>query len=363
MDSGVRAVTTQPFVGPTNGPATIPRLLWLDALRTLSAFAVVWIHVSGEILMKHPDAASRDWWIGNIASASVRWAVPVFVMISGGLILPRAVEQSISEFYQQRIPRLCVPLLFWSAAFVVYSVMQDGFSVKGILLGFLRGAPYYHLWFIFMLAGLYITAPFVARLTASLSKRHLWIMILGGCLVFSLHEGLATVRGSGEHNDVFNQWIAYVPYFVAGHLMMSAPPLGRKLSWIFLLVLSVTAISIAVGVLLPILGVPRSWDLMYGYLNPFVAASAFSVFQLFHSLNINKRLAKILSRVSVITLGVYLVHPFWIEIAYSYGLSPTAPVFGTPGLGILATSTLVFLLSLFTCILIRLLPMGRRLVT
>lgn len=363
MDSNTRATGAVPFVEPEVERLTSPRLAWLDALRTLSAFAVVWLHVSAGVVDSYPRASLTDWWIGNIADASVRWAVPVFVMISGGLILPRAGGQSISEFYRRRILRLCVPLFFWSAAFVFYAGLQGGFSAKGILLGFLRGAPYYHLWFIFMLVGLYMAAPFLARLATSVSKRELWFMVLGGYLLLSLHEGLCTIRESVEHNDVFIQWIAYLPYFVAGYLMLSTSPFGKRRNWIILFLFSVAAISIGTGILLPILGAPRSWTVMYGYLNPFVAVSAFSVFQIFHSLNISEQLANILSKISIVTLGIYLVHPFWINVAYTWGLSPAAAAFGTPALGIFAISSFVFLLSFLTCVLIRLAPMGRRLVT
>lgn len=66
--------------------------LWnLDILRIVSIAAVVIIHTASQYLGKL-DVTSPYWEIFNFYDGIVRWAVPVFVMISGALFLNPAKE-------------------------------------------------------------------------------------------------------------------------------------------------------------------------------------------------------------------------------------------------------------------------------
>ncbi|MBK9746196.1 MAG: acyltransferase family protein [Chloroflexi bacterium] len=135
------------------------RTLWLDRLRLLATFTVVLLHVSAASVM-----GSRDlqWWIGNIADSFTRWAVPTFVMITGALLLRTPLEVSPTTFYRRRLGRILLPLIFWSVLYTLWSTVRSGaYDWQTLLIRFLTGNPYFHMWYIFMLVGLYLVAPFV----------------------------------------------------------------------------------------------------------------------------------------------------------------------------------------------------------
>jgi surface polysaccharide O-acyltransferase-like enzyme len=339
------------------------RFVWLDALRVLAALAVIWLHVAANVVTTNPNPASLDWWIGNLADAGVRWSVPVFVMISGGLLLPRARDQSVIAFYRRRIPRIGIPLLFWSAVYSFYAWMRFGSSPTRLLVKFVLGEPFYHLWFLFALAGLYLAAPFIARSMGAMSRPQLWAATIGSYLLFSLHEGLLAVQGKVGHDDAFSLWLPYVPYFVAGSLIIAAPARGRRSFWMVCLAGSVGVIALATGVLVPVLGGPRSWTLMYGYLNPFVATSSVSVVFLGQAARYGAGVAAVISKIAPVTLGIYVLHPFWIDFAAACGLTPLAPELWSPAVGIPVVSLFVTVLSYVSCVVLRALPGGRHLVT
>src|SRR5216117_2766854 len=65
-------------------------LLWIEQARGAAALAVVILHVSAGVVRGVSDVTSAAWWIGNIVDSAMRWCVPVFVMISGALLLDPA---------------------------------------------------------------------------------------------------------------------------------------------------------------------------------------------------------------------------------------------------------------------------------
>ncbi|MDQ6971139.1 MAG: acyltransferase family protein, partial [Mariprofundaceae bacterium] len=84
-------------------------MIWLDNSRVLAVFAVILVHVSDGFVSHYP-MGSEYWWIGNIYDSAVRWCVPVFVMISGALLLDPAKHENLNTFYRKRFSRICIPI-------------------------------------------------------------------------------------------------------------------------------------------------------------------------------------------------------------------------------------------------------------
>lgn len=341
-----------------NGTRTNARIPWIDALRVVAAFGVVQLHVTF-VVIRESNAASVDWWIGNFADASFCWCVPVFVMISGGLLLPKAGSTSLIEFYQRRFTRISLPVAFWSVFFIVFTWGISGqVDLRGTAEALLLGRPYSHMWFLFALVGLYAIAPFLAVFLSAATRKVAWGAVVVGFVIFSLHDMLSLIRG--WRPDVFVLWMPYVPYFLAGHLIIREDrPLFSRRFAAPVFVFSVILIALLAGLLVPILQ-ERSWRVMYAYLNPLVILSSISVICIAHSSSGTIVDNALIRRVSPLMLGVYVVHPVWIEALGRMGISP---VHLSPIVGIPACSLAVFVLSLLSCWLIAWVPLGRRLVT
>ena len=81
------------------------RVNWIDNVRILAVFFVIWLHVSGPVVVNQPDVASFNWWVGNVADAMSRWCVPLFVMASGALLLSKSLYLEPIVFYKRRFMR------------------------------------------------------------------------------------------------------------------------------------------------------------------------------------------------------------------------------------------------------------------
>lgn len=64
-------------------------------MRVIASLAVVAIHVSAPIVLSFNIVGKGAWWFGNFVDSTSRWAVPIFVMISGVLLLDSRKDEPI----------------------------------------------------------------------------------------------------------------------------------------------------------------------------------------------------------------------------------------------------------------------------
>ena len=144
------------------------RIDYLDALRTVACFTVVMLHVAA-LNTYNLDFRCREWNIFMCYESIVNWAVPMFVMISGAVMLEK--EYSYKRVWG-KCGRIAVLFIAWSAVYLAFD-----FAVYGIetyknaiwLQVLLQG--HYHMWFLIMLFGLYLIVPLVKAATTK--REHL----------------------------------------------------------------------------------------------------------------------------------------------------------------------------------------------
>ena len=95
------------------------RIVWADLVRFIAIFMVICIHCSDPFNVS-PEARSNpeyNLW-GSIYGAFLRPCVPLFVMLTGMLLLP--VEQEIGQFYKKRMLRVVIPFIVWSLLYNLF---------------------------------------------------------------------------------------------------------------------------------------------------------------------------------------------------------------------------------------------------
>ena len=147
------------------------RYYCFDFLRVVGAFAVIVIHVAASKWYT-TDIHTFEWETMNFYDSIVRWAVPVFVMISGALFLSRDIP--VRKIYSKYIYRIFMAFLFWSFVYAAHEYMKNRDIIKAAG-HFLKG--HYHMWFLYMIAGLYMIVPFVKRIAESESLTKYFIVL------------------------------------------------------------------------------------------------------------------------------------------------------------------------------------------
>lgn len=100
----------------------------------------------------------------------VRWCVPVFVMISGALFLSRDVP-NFKVIYSKYVFRMVLAFITWS----IFYALSDSLSGKDFFMTVIKG--HYHMWFILMIAGLYMSLPFIKCVVMNDSNARYFIVI------------------------------------------------------------------------------------------------------------------------------------------------------------------------------------------
>ncbi|MEN3113299.1 acyltransferase [Uliginosibacterium paludis] len=265
----------------------------LEGLRSQAAAAVVALHAAALQLGLTPRADSPDWWAANLLDSATRWCVPVFVMISGALLLGRADPPA--DFLRRRLGRLLPLLLVWSLLYLgLQALTTPGWQPAHAWQAFLRGTPWYHLWYLCMLPGLYLLMPLLQRLLTGFSG---WKLPLVAILLLSLISWMLPPAASAWWRAP-----AFLAPCVAGLLLQRAwlahEPVRRLSTALAWPVFGLTTAGIA------LMAARGDSAVAYDYANPLVLLQAAAVF--LQGLGGTGRWRQ---KLAPLSLGIYLIHP------------------------------------------------------
>lgn len=96
---------------------TKDRIFYFDFLRCFAILAVIACHVFATVVVKKNLFGSEFWFYSLFLNSLRDIGVPLFVMISGALLLNR--KESLVKFIEKRMKRVVVPYVFWMFMFVI----------------------------------------------------------------------------------------------------------------------------------------------------------------------------------------------------------------------------------------------------
>lgn len=136
------------------------RVAFADLLRVFGILAVIVLSLTG-VRIEHVAVSTQAWWVLNLYDGLTRWCVPVFVMLSGMFMLDPKNGMPLSKLFFRNGLRILLCLMFWGGVYAVVSYMTAGgrFTWHGLwnaILSALRGNTHYHLWFLYIILGLYL---------------------------------------------------------------------------------------------------------------------------------------------------------------------------------------------------------------
>ena len=108
-----------PYIMEQSNQMNNERLDYLDALRTLACFAVVMLHVTAANTY-HVEFRSQEWNIFMFYESVVNWAVPMFVMISGSVLLGK--EYNYHSIFH-KVLRVAMIFFIWSAIYLISDLL------------------------------------------------------------------------------------------------------------------------------------------------------------------------------------------------------------------------------------------------
>lgn len=157
--------------------------IWADRLRNIAIVMVVAIHVAAPVAHAPIDLNTLWWWAGNFWDSLSRPGVPLFVMLSGFLLLGK--DYPLTDFLKRRFSRVMIPALFWMGVYSLYGHIANNSpaTVWDMMHNIIVRPVHYHLWFIYLIIGLYLVYPILRAWVRTASEqdfRYFFIMCMIG---------------------------------------------------------------------------------------------------------------------------------------------------------------------------------------
>ena len=330
----------------------------LDYLRVFASVAIILLHVATQN-MNYVELAGTEWNIYNICNGVSRWGVPVFVMMSGALFIPREIPTK--TLYKKYISRMAIAYVVWSAFYAIVDpigipIFTEGYkiSITEIMGNFISGAV--HLWFLPMIIGLYMCIPLIKQLTKNDSLiKYFLLLSFVFCFIKTQTELVVTNLLSGSVQTIFenvntlfknfniNLVLGFTSYFILGFYLNKTE--------INILIYILGVIGLVSTILLNLAAsknAGKSLETFYSAYSINVILMAIAVFVWFkYNAKGNDKLNKIIVKLSKYSFGAFLVHIFILKVLHTFGIQSTNfhPVLSVPSITIF-TAIASYLISL-----------------
>lgn len=339
------------------------RVGYFERLRLLAMLGVILIHGSAlylEELAAGGQALGAAWHLANLLDSFSRFSVPVFLMITGALLLPREDSLSLSVIGRRRIPRVAVPLLFWSAVYILLqTAMVKDYRPLEAVKNLLSTPAEDHLWYLYALIAVYLLLPLLRLLVKHAPRRIILYTLLLWAVFSSLWRAAAGLLPALQLPSYANLDIlgGYAGYVLLGHVLHTAKktPSAAVSGGVF----AVCSLFTAAATWVMTLRAGELNGVFYQYFMPNVAVMAAAAFLLLRRLGEKRREAgHAVTALSSLSFGVYLIHEAFIRL-FHLAFSSLPPLAALP-LTILTTAaaSLLCALVLIRLPVVRFLAMG-----
>lgn len=294
------------------------RITFIEVGRILSIFLVVLLH--GCLGSYYLFASQHDinWYAALFYYTFSRISVPIFVMISGmsTIWLKKKYGKDVTiRDALFRIKKIIIPIIIWS---IIYLALLNQLSISSILNILWSPQGLVHLWFLYMLIGLYLLSPFVFLLF-DFNKFDLIKYILIVWFVFSslnvYFQALFSIN-LGEWFGLFtNYQSGFLGYYILGaYIMMNpAPSLYKSLS--------LTVLGFILSYALVVWdnhGASVFNDRFLNFLAPNVVLMSFGAISVLRSLDFSWFKHSYMVYISPLVIGVYLTHEMILKFFREY---------------------------------------------
>jgi surface polysaccharide O-acyltransferase-like enzyme len=287
---------------------------YFNTLRSLAAFAVLAYHVVEPLVAFHSLALSSFEENACIIFYNLlTWHVPVFVMITGALLLNPDKDITISKIFKKYFLRVILALFVFGFPFAFLEIFFDShyqFNAKQIYHAFINvfdpTKTWDHMWYLYMIAGLYLVIPIIKGFISYAEKPTVEYALLVLFVFTSIIPCFERVIGFKFFISIPINSV-YVFYLLLGHYLHRYEVMTKKKS---LVLLGIFGISVVLSITSD-----AGRIIKLGYASPFIILGACAVFCLARSRN---KKSKISSALSPLCFGIYLIHPLFINIAYKF---------------------------------------------
>ena len=334
------------------------RLVYLDILKIIGIFLMVANHCVDNVT---PLERAEPWYNlwGSVYNSFTRPAIPLFMMVTGILLLPTKME--MGAFYKKKISRVIIPFLFWSVLYNLFPWLTGVINcapetinlffkwvdpsqsfcdalnnVLMIPFNFSRFAI--QMWYVYLLIGIYLYIPIFSAWVEKADKHSqrifLGIWAVSLFIPYLRNYLSANVFGECSWNEfgLFYYFAGFSGYLLLGHHLVKYPlNLSKAKKY------SLALITFAIGYAITLIGFKNATavvgqsdamvELFFTFCSPNVALMSFAIFIVCQDVTIrNEKISRLITQFSICTFGIWMCHYFFVGPVYLMVRGLDAPV-------------------------------------
>ena len=287
----------------------------IDLLRIVTFIGIIAIHVSGAFLgiyKNNIDTVNTLYkFTACLYNCIGRFGVPVFLMISGEFLLKNKKILNYKVFYEKSFKKIFLPTIIFSIVFFIYKIiinfLNNSNEIIEIIKNFIIGKPFYHMWYMYMLIGVYICIPILIKIKEKIGEKmfekitYIYFSISIICLW--------TTDSTIQWNPGIS--VLYLSYVMIGYVISTKVREKSKLKFLIF-----TAISVCIELLMSII---LEFLINSGYesklqiqenTSPLSALAGIFIFIAFNYLKTEKNWFKL----SNLTFYGYIIHALILDV-------------------------------------------------
>lgn len=306
------------------------RIPFLDYTRTIACFLVMLVHscelfyIYSETETMLPDESTRLWV--SVYDGFSRMSVPLFMIVSAFLLAPLKEGESSFVFYRRRFMRIMPPfvlfMVLYAALPVVWGETDTATAIDRLLhvpFNFPGNAG--HLWFIFPLIGLYLFIPMISPWLRKVGKREerffIILFLISTCMPF-LNYFIGDVWGQCAWNEYHTLWYfsGYLGYLVLAHYI------HRHITWSTRRRIVIGLAAMTAGAVITIWSfydqtapgrvlLTTTAEIGWSFCTINCVLLTFGAFIM---LSCIRKPLRIMTEISKLSYGMYLMHIFWLGL-------------------------------------------------
>ncbi len=288
------------------------RVPYLSYIRAIAAVAIVILHTAFAYAGMEGISSTTVKAAMTIRNCFL-WAVPLFVMVSGTLLLDPNKTITYRGIFHKYIKRALILI-------VAFTLMNEAFDV--LLLGkryetafileyiikMLTDGSWPHMWYLYMLVGLYLLLPIYRLAVKNMERKDYQYLLTVYFIFLSLQPFVLSLFHVQSAFYIMTTTI-YPFYFFAGYAIdkeyIKIPT-------------SYASIGVVLGVLVTALSTMYMKDYSFiHYSFPFVILQSLCIYVLFKNIKGLEKYDKVLNQMDYVSLGVYLLHLFGIRFLFT----------------------------------------------
>ena len=289
----------------------------ISYLRIFATLTVVFLHTCSTVV-SNPEQFTFTAAQGKfllLGSKLLRFAVPVFFLISGKLLLGSQKKLTYKMTFEKYVRRIVLALAFFGIPFAVIKTYLElhAFSPIAIIKAFVCNESFSHLWYLYTLVAVYLILPLLKSAVHHVSGSTL---LIGSVCMLIFSYVIPLISHLTGWKIAFEIAAPYpIFYFIVGYYISKLQE-PKDAKWMHASV-AVIIVSIAAITIIILAGIDTEY--LCSYDSPIIALYSVAIYYLSQNLKVSELSEKHISviwKIDRLCFGVYLIHPVFIQFVY-----------------------------------------------